>query len=335
MSEARIAQVGCGHWGANLARNFAELGALVAVVDDDSETARRAGDAHGVPVRSLADVLADEAITAVALATPASTHGELALRAIDRGKHVFIEKPLALSIAEAERVIHLSEQARRTVMIGHLLQYHPIFIRLLEIVRAGELGAIRYVYSRRLSLGKLRIEEDVLWSFAPHDISMLLALAGSEPVSVTAAGSGWVTPGIADWCTAHLRFPGGLMGHVEVSWMHPFKEQRCVVVGDQGMAVFEDSLPDWDRRLAIYRHTVDRSKGAPFPIRANPEYFSVPKSEPLREECRHFIHCVEEGRVPRTDVHEGLRVLRTLRNAQHALNESCHEPDGRASVGPI
>lgn len=322
MSHPRIAQVGCGHWGKNLARNFAELGLLAAVADDHPETAERIAAQHGVEPRSFDMILADEAIDAVALATPAITHAEMALRAIAAGKHVFIEKPLALDPADGAKVVAAAEQAGRVLMIGHLLQYHPIFLELKRLVEAGTLGKLRYAYSNRISLGKFRQEENVLWSFAPHDLSMILALIGEEPDHVRAEGAAILNDSIADWSVCHMRFPSGVRAHVQTSWLHPFKEQRLVVVGDDAMAVFEDSLPDWDRRLAIYRHGVDRSGAGPVPIKADPEYVVVAKDEPLQAECRHFADCIRNAAQPRTDGREGLRVLNVLARAEAALGES-------------
>lgn len=318
----RIAQIGCGHWGKNLARNFAELGALVAVADADPATAQRIAGEHGVAAREFEAIITDPEIDAVALASPAVSHAAMARAALAAGKHVFVEKPLALSPADGTEVVAAAEQAGRVLMIGHLLQYHALFLRLKELVDAGEIGRLRYIYSNRLSLGKVRIEENVLWSFAPHDLSMVLALAGEEPDHVTAEGASMLTTGIADWSLCQLRFPSGLRGHVQASWLHPFKEQRLTVVGHTGMAVFEDSIPDWNRRLALYRHRMDRSGPVPLPVKADPEYVTVPEIEPLRAECRHFVDCVATGARPRTDGHEGLRVLNVLDRAEAALAAS-------------
>ena len=322
MTSVRIAQIGCGHWGKNLARNFAELGALAAVTDADPATTQRIAGEHKVAARDFDAILADPEIDAVALASPAVSHAAMARAALGAGKHVFVEKPLALSPADGAQVVAAAEQANRVLMIGHLLQYHSLFLRLKELVDAGEIGRLRYIYSNRLSLGKVRIEENVLWSFAPHDLSMVLALAGEEPDHVTAEGASMLTPGIADWSLCQLRFPSGLRGHVQASWLHPFKEQRLTVVGETGMAVFEDSVPDWNRRLVFYRHRFDRSGPVPLPVKAEPEYITVPEVEPLNAECRHFIDCVATGARPRTDGHEGLRVLNVLDRAEAALEAS-------------
>lgn len=318
----KVVQIGCGHWGKNLARNFAELGALAAVVDDHPETAARIASAHGVPVRAFGEILADPAIAGVALATPAATHGQMALTALAAGKHVFVEKPLALDPLEARHVVETADRVGRVLMVGHLLQYHPLFVALKGLVAAGELGELRYIYSNRLSLGKIRTEENVLWSFAPHDLSMILSLTGEEPDHVSAEGAAVLSGSIADWCTCQMRFPSGVRAHLQVSWLHPFKEQRLVVMGAKGMVVFEDSQPDWDRRLALYRHRIDQSGTAPVPVKADPEYVPVAKDEPLLAECRHFIECIMAGTPAQTDGNEGLRVLRVLDRAEAALAAS-------------
>lgn len=319
MTDIKIAQIGCGYWGKNLARNFAEIGALGAVVDGNPETAAAMSAQHGAPVMELDTVLADPAIQGVAFATPAESHAPLAARALAAGKHVFVEKPMALTAAECRQMIADAERAGRIVMVGHLLQYHPIFVALRELVAAGEIGALRYVYSNRLSLGKFRVEEDVLWSFAPHDISMILALANRPVTEVTAQGTAFVTPNIADIATCQLGFEGGMRGHVFASWSHPFKEQRLVAIGETGMAVFEDSQPDWDKKLAIYRHKIDDTGPVPVPTAAAPEYAVVPKGEPLKTECQEFVVAIREGRLPRTDGAEGLAVIDVLERASAAM----------------
>jgi predicted dehydrogenase len=319
---ARIAHVGYGYWGRNLARNFAELGALAAVVDENPAAAEQGAAAHGVRPMSFGEVLTDPTIDAVSLASPAALHASQAMQALAAGKHVFVEKPLALDIADAEEVCLAARESGRTLMVGHLLQYHPVFAALRDMVQAGELGAIRYAYSNRLSLGKFRSEENVLWSFAPHDFSMLLSLFGEEPSSVTAQGNVSFLPGVADMASTQMHFPSGGSAHALVSWMHPFKEQRLVVIGEKASAVFEDSAPDWDRKLAIYRHGFDMSGPAPVPAKAEAEYVAVPRSEPLRNECSHFVDCIDRGGAPLTGGEEGLRVLKLLQAAEEALAES-------------
>jgi predicted dehydrogenase len=325
---ASIAHIGYGYWGKNLARNFAELGVLAAVVDFDPKAAKAGADAFGVRASTFDEVLADSSIDGVSLASPATQHFVQAKAALEVGKHVFVEKPLALDVKDAETLAAIAGKVGRTLMVGHLLQYHPVYVRLRELVEAGELGKLQYIYSNRLSLGKFRIEENVLWSFAPHDISMILGLIGEEPASVTAQGSIAYTPGIADMVTVQMHFAGGPSAHVQASWMHPFKEQRLVVIGDKAMAVFEDSTPDWDAKLKLYRHTIDTSGPVPSPVKAEAEAIIVPKGEPLKAECAHFVDCIDKKLQPRTDGAEGVRVLKVLARAEAALKENLANKQG-------
>jgi UDP-2-acetamido-3-amino-2,3-dideoxy-glucuronate N-acetyltransferase len=319
---SRIAHIGHGYWGKNLARNFHELGSLAAVVDPVAEVAKAAAAAYGVRAASFEEVIADAGIDAVSIASPAGLHHRHAKAALEAGKHVYVEKPLALDIAEAKALCDIAEKRGLTLMVGHLLQYHPVYVRLRELVEAGELGRLHHVYSNRLSLGKFRTEENVLWSFAPHDISMILGLVGEEPEAISAQGNVAFTPGVADLVTAQIRFAGGVTAHVLVSWMHPFKEQRLVVIGEKAMAVFEDSQPAWEDKLQLYRHRIDRSGPVPVPTKAEAERVAVEKAEPLKEECRHFIRSIENRAAPRTDGREGLAVLRVLDAAEKALAEN-------------
>jgi predicted dehydrogenase len=321
----RLAQVGCGYWGKNLARNFAQLGALHAVVDDNPATAAAMATEHGALAMTFASVLDDPNIEAVSLATPAPQHARMALAALNAGKHVFVEKPLALEVEEARQLVEAAKRSGQILMVGHLLQYHPIFNALLEIVKKGELGNIKYIYSNRLSFGKIRVEENVLWSFAPHDVSMVLALAGEMPQEVKAEGASFVTQGVADNAICHLNFPSGIAAHINVSWMHPFKEHRLVIVGEKATAVFEDSQPDWSKRLAIYRNYVDRAGAFPSAVKGPVEFIEVASAEPLKEECSHFLDCIQTGNAPRTNGAEGLRVLNVLRQAEDSLVRSLNQ----------
>src|SRR5437588_2229712 len=262
-----VAVIGCGYWGRNLVRNFAELGALAAICDPDQATASQLSARYGAPVAALEPMLRDPAIAGVAIAAPAAQHAALASAAIGAGKHVFVEKPLALTVSEAERLCDFATAHDRRLMVGHLLQYHPAFIALRQLVREGALGRLQYLYSNRLNLGKVRREEDILWSFAPHDLSMILSLVGQEPSGVTATGGSYLHKTIADVTTTQLVFPGGEQAHVFVSWLHPFKEQKLVVIGDQAMAVFDDGQ-EWSDKLLLYPHKIEWRESLPVPLRA-------------------------------------------------------------------
>lgn len=265
-------------------------------------------------------------MTGVALATPAETHFYLAREAILAGKHVYVEKPLTLEEEDAEELIKLAADSKRVLMIGHLLHYHPGFIKLKELAATGELGRINYIYSHRLNLGKIRREENILWSFAPHDISMILSLAGEEPEQVEATGGYYLHKKIADVTTTHLDFPSGLKAHIFVSWLHPFKEQKLVVVGDKKMAVFDDTK-SWEEKLLLYAHRINWEQNVPVPTKAEPERVQIEQNEPLRCECEHFLKCMAKGERPRTDGQEGLRVLKIFKAAQEALD------NGHKSIG--
>ena len=317
----RIAVAGCGYWGKNLVRNFAELGALAAICDPDRGAAEQLAGKYGAAVCELDGVLADPGIMGVAIAAPAVLHAQLARRAIEAGKHVFVEKPLSLAVADAEELCALAEAHDRRLMVGHLLQYHPGFIRLRRLVAEGALGRLQYIYSNRLNLGKVRREEDILWSFAPHDLSMILSLVGDEPSEVTAEGGYYLHRAVADVTTTHLSFPGGERGHVFVSWLHPFKEQKLVVIGDRAMAVFDDGEP-WSRKLMLYPHKIEWRAALPVPQRAEADPVPLDEAEPLALECRHFLECIATGAKPRTDGAEGLRVLRVLTRASLALKQN-------------
>lgn len=314
----RVAIVGCGAWGKNHVRTHASLGTLAAVVDPDPSVAQAHADTYGVRAATFDEVLADPEIDAVVVAAPAADHARLAEAALGAGKHVFVEKPLALTVEDAERVVAAAAEADRILMVGHLLQYHPAFLALRQMVDDGSLGELRYLYSNRLNLGQFRQEENALWSFAPHDLSMILSLVGEEPSEVSATGAVFLSAEVADVTTTHLAFPGGPRAHVFVSWLHPFKEQRLVVVGSEAMAVFDDRN-EWDEKLVVFRHGVDWSGGRPMPVRAESEPVALEVSEPLKDECQHFLDCIASGEAPRTDGAEGLRVLRVLARAQAAL----------------
>lgn len=318
MNKINVAVIGCGHWGKNLVRNFAELKALRAVADSDTVLAQTFADRYGVPALSWPEIVADENIDAVAIATPAAQHSKLAAAALDAGKHVFVEKPLALEASEAETLCRKADAVERTLMVGHLLQYHPAFERLKEIVLDGGLGRLQYIYSNRLNFGKIRREENILWSFAPHDISMILSLCEEQPDTVTAHGAYHLHEKVADVTTTHLSFPSGVRAHVFVSWLHPFKEQKLVVVGDRAMAVFDDGEP-WERKLLLYRHEIAWRDGVPTANAVDPEPVPLTEGEPLRLECAHYLECIAKGTRPRTDGHEGVRVLNVLNAAQAAL----------------
>lgn len=315
----KVALLGCGYWGKNIARTLSKSGHLAAIADYDPAVAETFAQTYECEALTIEEVLASEDINAVAIATPASTHFAIAKSALEAGKHVFVEKPLALQLEHAKELETISRKMGRTLMVGHLLQYHPGFLKVAEMAKSGELGRLQYVYSNRLNFGKIRREEDVLWSFAPHDISMILALAGEEPEEVSAVGSFVLHGRIADTTTTHLKFSSGLAAHVFVSWLHPFKEQKLVVIGDKGMVVFDDREP-LETKVAVYRGAeVNWQDGVPSAPKVEPEYEQLPETEPLANEMQHFIDCCVSGETPRTDAAEGQRVLSVLNQAADQL----------------
>lgn len=313
-----IAVVGCGYWGKNIVRNMSEIGGLYAVSDNNPDLLAKTAAQYDVKALSFDDVLADKNIAGIAIAAPAELHYKLCKAALEAGKDVFVEKPLALTTADARELCKLAEEGGRILMVGHLLHYHSAYLKLKELVQTGELGKLRYLYSNRLSLGKIRVEEDVLWSFAPHDISMILGLVGKAPIKVSAVGNYGLNPSIADTVTTHLQFDDGLKAHVMTSWLHPFKEQKLVIVGEKSMAVFDDTQ-GWDNKLVLYPHTLSDVNGVPTPEKAGADPVKLDMSEPLKDECLHFADCIATRKTPRTDGAEGTRVLDVLEKAGKSL----------------
>ncbi|MDA8870299.1 Gfo/Idh/MocA family oxidoreductase [Rhizobiaceae bacterium] len=308
----RVAVLGCGHWGRNLVRNFAELGSLVAIVDPNREAAEALAAVQGVPVRGEAEVLADPEIDAIATASPAPLHKEVVLRALDAGKHVFVEKPIALTMEDGEAMRDRALGAKRILMVGHVLQYHPAYRKLREMVKAGAIGPLRYVYSNRMSMGKFRTEEDVVWSFAPHDLSMILGLVETAPETMSTHGAMLVSTEKFDTAHLHMRFQGGLMAHVFTSWLSPFKEHKFVAIGETGSLTFDDTAA-WSDKLTLTRHAL---VDGPALQKGTVEAVELEWAEPLKEECRHFLAAVESGTPPVSDAEEALRVLSALMRAE-------------------
>ena len=314
-----IALIGCGQWGRNLARNLAALGALRAVCDSNPVTLEgvRALYPDVTVARESGGLLEDPEIEGCVIATPAAHHAALARQALEAGKDVFVEKPLALTVREGEGLVELAEKRGRILMVGHLLEYHPAIEKLRELAARGELGKIQYVYSNRLNLGRIRTEENALWSFAPHDIHVFLRLLGELPVEVMCQGGSYLSHQVADVTMSALTFASGVRGHVFVSWLHPYKEQKLVVVGDRKMVVFDDTLPL--DKLQLYPHRVDWIERVPVAVKAEAEAVPLPDVEPLAQECRHFLECLATRERPRTDGPSGVAVLQVLEACQQSL----------------
>lgn len=320
--ETKVACIGAGYWGKNLVRNFNDLGVLAWVSEADPE--RRVQLAKEYPsvkiTASVDEVLNDPNVQGVAIATPAETHGELVRRALLAGKDVMVEKPLCLTLNEGQKLVSMAAETGRVLMVGHLLWYHPAILKLKELIDSGELGRIQYIYSNRLNLGKIRREENILWSFAPHDVSVILGLVREMPNKISAQGGNYLHENIADVTVSTLAFPSGVRAHIFVSWLHPFKEQKLVVVGDRKMAVFNDV--EKTDKLVLYPHSIEWKNQMPVANRADGQPVSYDVIEPLRAECLHFLDCVETRKPPRTDGSEGLRVLEVLQSCQDALEQN-------------
>ena len=323
-TSAGVAVIGCGAWGRNLARCFRELGALAAVADHSPANAAPVATAHGVPALSPEAALSDPGVAAVAVATPPESHADLAGAALASGRHVFVEKPLTLDMSAARDLVARAQAAGRVLMTGHVLRYHPAFLALEGLVAEGRLGRLLRIHASRLGTGVIRAREDAMWCLAPHDASMVLALARAAPDRVEAWGDCLLRPDIADAATLRLGFASGLDALIQVSWLHPFKEQRLTVVGDKAMAVFDDRL-DWAEKLKLYPHRLNAGT-APSIEPADAVAVPLERAEPLMAECRHFLHCITDGRSPRTGPAEALAVMEVLTRAATAMTVSQKEP---------
>jgi predicted dehydrogenase len=323
-----VGVVGLGYWGPNLARNFDLLPeADLRWICDSSDEARARVQAQLPEARGTAsfdDMLDDPELDAVVVATHVPSHADLAVRALEAGKHCFVEKPLALTVADAERVVAAAEASGRTLMVGHLLEYHPGLEKLKEIADSGQLGDIHYIYSNRVNLGKLRADENALWSLGAHDVSVVLRLAGNEePLEVNAVGESYMQPGIEDVVFCYLRFRSGLAAHLHLSWLDPHKDRRFTVVGSKKMATFDDM--ELERKVTIYDKGFDQdfSSYGEYIARSGEAWNpAISNEEPLRIECRHFVECIQTGSQPRSDGASGLRVVRVLESLQQSLEES-------------
>jgi len=317
-----IAVVGGGYWGKNLVRNFYELKSLYAICDIDDDKLKSFKEKYH-NVKTYTDyqvLLKDPNAKAIVISTPAATHYNLARKALLADKDVFIEKPIALNYKDGEELVLLTKEKNKILMVGHLLEYHPAVIKLKDLINSGELGKIRYIYSNRLNLGKFRTEENILWSFAPHDISVILNLLEEMPIEVSSQGGNYLSPDITDVTITTMDFPGGVKAHIFVSWLHPYKEQKLVVIGSKKMIMFDDV--NHKNKLLLYGHKIEWVKRLPVPRPEEAQTLELDKKEPLRSECEHFIECLTQRKTPKTDGNNGLRVLKILELCQKSLKEN-------------
>ncbi len=330
--EKFIGVVGLGYWGKNILRSFYELGILHTACDANTDiiSERKMQFPDIYFTASFEEMLQNKDVRAVAIATPAATHYNLVKRSLSEGKDVFVEKPLALSLSEGEELVNLALKEKRILMVGHILQYHPAVIKLKDLISSGELGKVQYLYSNRLNIGKLRTEENILWSFAPHDISVMLMLVEEDPARISAFGEDYLNKGIYDTTLTHIEFKNGVKGHIFVSWLHPFKEQKLIVVGSKKMALFDDMSKE---KLFLYPHKIEWMNGKiPIAHKADYEVVDIEKKEPLKEELSHFAECVLHRKKPKTDGIEGLRVLRVLKYAEEGLFDNSSRKDKKEAL---
>ncbi len=306
----RIAVLGCGYWGSNHIRTLDKLGVLHAVSDANRARAEGFASEHDCEAIAPDDLFERRDVDAIVMALPPQLHAQSAIRAVEAGKDVLVEKPIALNVPDAEKSVAAAKAHDRIFMVGHVLRFHPAFEKLKELIDAGELGEVKYIHSHRLGLGKFHTENDALWDLAPHDLSMILAITGSAPVEIRGEGAA-LLDNLSDFAHLHMRFADGVRSHLFASRLNPYRERRLTVVGTRAMAVFDDVEP-WERKLAVYRHAVWQDSGQ-WAFTANePSYVEVAQGMPLTRELEHFIHCIETRETPRTSGEEAITVLRIL-----------------------
>ncbi len=324
MNKKDTALIGAGYWGKNIARNLYDLGVLHSICDASEQTLKRKKEKypHVQLCKEISEVLENDKIANVFIAAPAAKHYEIAKKALENGKNVFVEKPLALDLKDGEKLVRLADQKGKVLFVGHILHYHSASIKIKEMISQGTIGRLQYIYSNRLNLGKIRREENILWSFAPHDISLILGLTGEEPDELDSTGSYFLHPDIADITVTNMKFPSGISAHIFVSWLNPFKEQKLVVAGSAGMLVFDDTK-DIDEKLVLYPHTIEWKDGFPIPKKAEGLNIRLSDTweEPLKAECLAFLESAKTGKKAVTSGEEGLKVLRALRKCQESLEQ--------------
>jgi UDP-2-acetamido-3-amino-2,3-dideoxy-glucuronate N-acetyltransferase len=333
LESVRVAVIGCGYWGKNLIRNFHQLGALAAICDTNERALEEMRRTYPLPSTCrFEDLFGMPEIQAVVIAAPAAAHFEIAKQAMLHGKDVFVEKPLALKLEDGAELVEIARKHSRILMVGHLLHYHPAIVELRRMIEVGEFGRVEYISSSRLNLGKLRTEEDILWSFAPHDIAAVLHLLDEAPTSVAAQGASYLNHPISDVTLTILGFKSGVKAQIFVSWLHPFKEQKLVIVGNQKMAVFDDTQPE--NKLTLFPHRIEWVNRVPVARPAEGQVVQLAKDEPLRLECAHFLESVRERRQPKTDGESGLRVLKVLHAASQSVRDHGQPVSFHAPTAP-
>ncbi|MBO6919350.1 MAG: Gfo/Idh/MocA family oxidoreductase [Rhizobiaceae bacterium] len=309
-NKTKIAVVGCGYWGTNHARTLSELGALSAVSDLNSDSVNQAAEKFNVPAKTLDEILADEQIDGIVFALPPHLHAQNAILALEAGKHVLIEKPIALNTKDAQDVVDAAITSGKVAMTGHILRYHSAFEKMLAMFKAGDLGELQYIHSHRVGLGKFHPKNDALWDIAPHDLSLILAVTGEAPTRIHGEGAAALNH-LSDFAHLHLGFPSGVKAHVLTSRLNPYRERRLTLVGSKAMMSFDDALP-WDQKLALYKHKIWQDDLGWQSEMVEPEFIAVEQSMPLTAELEDFINAIQTGATPKVTIQDGLEVVKIL-----------------------
>ncbi len=318
MSDRNIAVIGAGYWGRNLVRNFADLGVLYTICDADAKVLGQLASQYpqANTETEYSRVLQNEEIKGVVIASPAALHYSMAKEALLAGKDVFVEKPFTTNSQDAQELLELSEKQQRTLMVGHLLLYHPAVQTLKRYIQAGELGDIYYLYSTRVNLGQIRQDENALWRLVPHDIALFIYLLEESPLVISTQGSSYLQPDFVDVVFVTLRF-NRVLAHVHASWLDPHKIRQLTIVGSKKMAIFDDMEPE--HKLQIYDKAVE---AATLAIRSGEVLFPrIETTEPLLLECQEFLNCMRERRQPLSDARQGVAVIKTLEAAQKLMQK--------------
>jgi UDP-2-acetamido-3-amino-2,3-dideoxy-glucuronate N-acetyltransferase len=320
-SKIKVAIIGAGRWGFNHVKTAAEIlnPASIIICDSSNKSLKKVNEFKPdiITTNNIDDVTADNKINAVIVASPAETHYSIAKRMLKAGKNVLVEKPITLNTTDAEELLNISSTLKLKLMVGHILLYHPAVLKMKEGIEKGTLGRLQYIYSNRLNLGAIRSEENILWSFAPHDISLIQYFTGSNPVKIDAHGAVFLQEGVEDTTLTYLEYPGNIRAHIYVSWLHPFKEQRLVVVGEKGMYVFEDSAKT--EKLKFYSKGFRKVNGSLEKFEEDYKVIEFENKSPLREEHLHFYNSIVNNMEPLTDGRHALEVLKILEEATRSL----------------
>ncbi len=321
--QGNIAVIGCGRWGQNLVRNFNDLGALYAIHDINPEVMQKTAAQFQVASLPQEAIFSNPNIQGIVIAVPSDCHYLITKQALMAGKHVFVEKPMTMVYQEAKRLVKLAETHKCLLMVGHLLLYHAAFRHLKEMVSAGQIGKVHAIYANRLIFGGLRPDEDCLWDYAPHDLSMILSLENSAIQRIEASSQDHIVHGHIDTVTINLKFASGVTAKIFNSWHYPYKEQKLIVVGEKGSLVFDDTMA-WGNKLTLIPHRITHTNANALPTFAQEQAVPIPLApqEPLRDECNHFVQCIKTGEQPLTGVEEAITVMGVVQQINDTLQDN-------------